>query len=168
MATIGDNELAAGAVRLKNMETGEQREIPLTTAGEAIERQEVRAQMSELSGRLEAHDAVRRRAHRRSWTGRVTLMGWAHRGTPGWVGLIFLALRDRNGLVQVVFDEEDDAALFARADSAAQRIRRLAVGGAWSARPGRAGSQPQYRLPARWRSEPRKSRSSAKADTPPI
>ena len=42
MATIGDNELAAGAVRLKNMETGEQREIPLTTAGEAIER-EVRA-----------------------------------------------------------------------------------------------------------------------------
>ena len=42
VATIGDNELAAGAVRLKNMETGEQREIPLITAGEAIER-EVRA-----------------------------------------------------------------------------------------------------------------------------
>lgn len=46
----------------------------------------------------------------------VTLMGWAHR-VRRLGGLIFLALRDRNGLVQVVFDEEDDAALFARADS---------------------------------------------------
>ncbi|MDD3243099.1 MAG: aspartate--tRNA ligase [Eubacteriales bacterium] len=62
----------------------------------------------------------------------VILMGWAHRRRD-LGSLIFVFLRDRSGLIQLVFDEEDDPALFEKAG----RIRNeyvLAVKGKVRAR----------------------------------
>ena len=51
----------------------------------------------------------------------VTLTGWVHRRRDHG-GVIFIDLRDREGLVQVVCDP-DRAATFATAEDAAQRVR---------------------------------------------
>ena len=63
----------------------------------------------------------------------VTLMGWVHRRRDHG-GVIFIDLRDREGLVQVVCDP-DRAATFATAENAAQRIRASRVTGLVRPRP---------------------------------
>ena len=52
---------------------------------------------------------------------RVVLMGWVHRRRD-LGGLIFIHLRDRSGVSQLVFNQER-ADVHARAEVAAQRIR---------------------------------------------
>ena len=63
----------------------------------------------------------------------VTLCGWVHRRRDHG-GVIFIDLRDREGLVQVVFDP-DRAETFATAEKRAQRIRACASTGWCGARP---------------------------------
>jgi aspartyl-tRNA synthetase len=64
----------------------------------------------------------------------VTLMGWAHRRRDHG-GLIFIDLRDREGLAQIVFDPEVNADAHARAESVRSE-HVLAVKGKVIPRPG--------------------------------
>jgi len=64
---------------------------------------------------------------------RVTLMGWVHRRRDHG-GLIFVDLRDRSGLVQVVFSPDTDIDAFRKAEAIRSEYV-LAVSGVVTARP---------------------------------
>ena len=52
----------------------------------------------------------------------VVLMGWVHLVGAIWGTLIFIDLRDRAGIVQVVFNKEQHPEAHAEAEEAAERV----------------------------------------------
>ena len=78
----------------------------------------------------------------------VVLLGWVHR-VRDLGGLLFIDVRDRAGITQVVFDKDDEALM-----AKAKRLRSefvIGVAGTRAPALGRDG-QPEARRPARSRS----------------
>ena len=94
----------------------------------------------------------------------VVLLGWVHR-VRDLGGLLFIDVRDRAGVTQVVFDKDDEA-LMAQGQAPALRVRRRRRGPR-AAPLGRDG-QPEARRPARSRSSSARLTLLNEAKTPPF
>ena len=68
-----------------------------------------------FSGRPSPHAHLRRAARLRRRASASLLMGWVHRRRD-LGGVIFIHLRDRDGVTQVVFHEDVDAAVHGKAE----------------------------------------------------
>ena len=123
---IGSRELAAGTVTLRRMDTGEQEELdreellerltpgipPFGEAGAGCPGDDPSGQAPEEEP--PGCGELRKKDH----GSEVALRGWVQRRRDHG-GLLFVDLRDRTGLVQIVFNSEGDKDLFA----AAERLR---------------------------------------------
>ena len=100
-AILGDEELAAGEVTLRDLAAGSEERLPRIEA--------MQTDRCSRRGRM---------SYRTHWCGEITealvgqrvdVAGWVHRRRDHG-GLVFIDLRDRTGLVQLVFDPEVDGA----------------------------------------------------------
>ena len=116
---VGDNEIAAGAYALKNMTSGEQTSVsredllePLLTELKMPEPEQScnSTSLATFAARTPAAQLRREDAGKRA-----ILMGWVHRRRD--LGdVIFIHLRDREGVTQIVFDEDLNADVHDRAE----------------------------------------------------
>ncbi len=127
VAIIGEDEIARGVVSLRNMESGEQQELPRESLHEKLlqeqpaEKAAVRPpEKAEVT--LPAPDIPDKKTHYCGLlnTGyvnsRIRLAGWVGRRRDHG-GLIFIDLRDRSGVMQLVFDQKLGAGLFEESES---------------------------------------------------
>ncbi len=130
---VGSRELAAGTVTLRCMATGEQKEIAREElAQELLPEAEAAPGEAEAPGAYDAGFGTGEPPNcgelSAAHIGRdITLQGWVQRRRDHG-GLLFIDLRDRTGLVQLVFNSEGDRALFAAAETLRSEYV-IAVGG---------------------------------------
>ncbi len=127
VAIIGQDEIARGQITLRNMENGEQKELPRDTIFEILA-----GDQAELQGVVVSADTAAvvlpsagKPAQKSHYCGAlslsninttVKLAGWvARRRDHG--GLIFIDLRDCSGIMQLVFDQQLGVELFNRAEN---------------------------------------------------
>ena len=106
------------------------------------------------------HALGRRAARRATWASSVRVAGWVHRRRDHG-GLIFIDLRDRTGLLQLVFRPEEAPEAHAAAGRPARRGRDHRRAASWCARRGRGQPRPADR-----RGRARGCRSSSCWPTP--
>ncbi len=124
---IGDKEIKDGCVTLRNMTNGEQREVARTDLASKLTGPVKAAGLAagdvfapEVRLPLQTEEALKTH-HCGSLTtdyinSQVKLAGWVGRRRDHG-GLIFIDLRDRSGLMQLVFDQQNGEELFSLAES---------------------------------------------------
>ncbi len=127
---MGEKEIAAGRVVLRNMQSGEQKEMPKKELLDEISAGEVK--LAGLNGDRTAVDdgeiiipGVTEDVQKTHYCGKLNI-DYVNQAVKlaGWVGkrrdhggLIFIDLRDRSGQVQLVFDQRQGNDLFNLAES---------------------------------------------------
>ncbi len=124
---IGENELAGGLVTLRDMESGEQQELlrqallDLLAGNEVGDAQKIQmSQGAEVS--LPPGGQPTLKSHYCGLLGpdlvhkKIRLSGWVSRRRDHG-GLIFIDLRDRSGIMQLVFDQQCGTELFRQAET---------------------------------------------------
>lgn len=116
---IGSRELETGTVTLRRMDSGEQETVPRAGLAERLQREGLlpRRQEATAGGTAEGAEPPGCGELRAGDAGKeLALRGWVQRRRDHG-GLLFVDLRDRTGLVQLVFNSEGDRELFALAES---------------------------------------------------
>lgn len=126
VAIIGQDEIASGQITLRDMESGKQKELSREAVFELLINEQLELQEAASSASAEVVlPSTGKPVQKSHYCGKLTLN---HINTSvklaGWVakrrdhgGLIFIDLRDRSGIMQLVFDQQLGIELFNLAES---------------------------------------------------